>query len=357
MSKKKSKVEEVEPVVESEEARLDALFGDAEDQKIAEPEPPAEAPAPAVEEPAEAPAAPVSEPAEPEPIAAEVEAEVEEAQPEPETLEQLQARIESAERAAHAMRRDLWRAKDRARRAEAALAERRQAAEPPAEAERIPIEVDEEGRWSVPAEAIEKVLAQRGTPTAPPPAPPVEDYAVTRARILDSYGEQKAEVEQVATRLETAFAFLDQSLGEEARATGMTQADLASLGYVGTVKLFRESGIADEFRRQYPDVSMTEVLLAAYGEDQMRAAIDSHIGRVRARSQEVEETAATSEPPRLARPPMPARPQPMAQRGRHRSPDAEPEPSVEDLFDMSDADFKEYERRSAARLLRSARRT
>ena len=268
-----------------------------------------------------------------------------EEEPEPVTLEESEERQATLEKENFALRRDLMKHKEkkRIRDEEDRVAAIERGAE---EGDPEVGVVNEEGKVVLDRAALEKQIARVHERRAA--AAPV-DLKAFRAELVDGY-EDAAASESAMVELEQAYDFLDQEIGKFCVEADINPSQID--GMANTLAIIEETGIAAEFEKKYPGVSMTNVMLAPKSQPIMRKEHAQHIQR-RATSKSAEE----EEKPAVTRPKIGAKPRPMSRKGKTRVQTGGPKLTDADpvgLFDMGDDEFDELERNSAADLERRA---
>lgn len=270
----------------------------------------------------------------------------EEEEPEARPMGELEERLTGLERENYSLRRDLMKYKERDR---ISKEQERIRAIEEGEGEESPEigSINEEGKVVLNREALEQQIARVQARRS---AAPAADYESFRDRIAETYPEeQRDEVRAAADELAEGYQFLDQEIGKFCKEAEISPRQIG--GMANTLTILEQTGIAREFKRKYPGVSMTNVMLAPNSETIARSEVDEHIRRRAKRKPAEEEGKETVEKPKVG-----AKPRPMSRRGRNRAPSRQTTLTQVDpaeIFDMPDDQFDDLARASEEALERA----
>lgn len=289
-----------------------------------------------------------SEQSDDEPVAAAAEKLGEE--PEAAKLEEKEEDYSTMERENHALKKKLFtlrekqRIEDQRRRVEEMEAKDEQADEG--------LDADEVGYWNDEGKFVldrDKLATQMESTRVQAPVVDSnqDNYETLKTEVAGQYGEE--DVTPIVAELEEAYKYLDDEVMKFCKDADIQPAQIG--GLPNLLAMMEESGIRSDFEDKYPDINMTDLVVAPTNADLMRSSLKSHIERRRGRP--TGEIAGESEAKTVERVPPRERPRSMARKGRARTEsegssltDVDPEA----IFDMNDEEYAEYEKRSLARM-------
>jgi len=289
------------------------------------------------------------------------EEEIEDGDEEPDvkTLEDRERENEELEKENVALRRKMFatREKERVRKEDARLAAIKEEGEEPE------IDAEEVGRWDEESgkfvldqnKLAEKMAAHRERRQGAAREGTTETYDQLRASIIEDLPEaDRDQGTKAADELEGAYTWLNSQVEEFCKEAELNPGSIG--GMPGLMTLLTETGIIDEFEAKYDDISVVELITAPADPRIMRRTLRNHMRRrVSSDVTDYKEEGEADDDGEgeITKPPHKSRPRPHARRGKSRRASESTtltDVAPESIFDMSDEEYAEYERRSLKKL-------
>lgn len=274
----------------------------------------------------------------------------EDEKPEPQRLEESEERFNEVEKENRALRRKLYALREERRLRD----ERDRLREQDTGDDEPPVigKLNEDGSLVLDRDALRREMsavapsAARGRPAQGEVADVYKQFKSEILEEVDPAGRDAAR--EAIEEVEGAYRWIDDQVGQFCEEAKLDPREID--GYSGLIRLAEESGLAEEFEAKYPDLSISDLIIAPTNTGLLRRQLKRHIQR-RSSPRKPKEKGEES----VETPPAVERPRGMQSKGKHRAPASRTkltDVDAEDIFDMSDEDYAEFERNSLEALER-----